>query len=78
MQMGLTITKNQYQELLNGQKKLEREFRELKRVVITEIEPEIRPEVLRRLDRISKQMDKGKHGIVIRNHRELTKYIKGL
>ena len=76
--MGLTITKNQYQELLNGQKKLEREVRELKRVVITEIEPEIRPEVLRRLDRISKQMDKGKHGAVIRNRRELTKYISGL
>lgn len=56
-----TITREEYRALAERQQRLEKEISLLKDVVQIDLEGEhIRPEVLRRLDRMSRDLDAGK------------------
>jgi len=53
-------TQNKYTEVLRRQEKLEREFDVLKKAILATDEANIRPTTLKRWERISSDLDRGK------------------
>jgi len=56
----VTIPKSEYMNLVQRQRRIEKKLDFLEKVVIEDDERYIRPSVLKRWDRISKDLDKGK------------------
>jgi len=74
----LATPRTEYNELLKRQRKFEEEFNVLKAVVQDEIEESrIRPSVLRRWDRISRDLDKGQ-GYIFSSTKDALRWLKNL
>lgn len=72
------ITQKEYKNLLQRQERVEREVNRLKAIVRTEdVEAHIKPEVLKRWERISRDIDSGK-GRVFSSVDEMRKWLKKL
>ena len=56
----VTLPKNEYVKILDGQKTLERSFARLERFVLQIAQDEVNPEYLTRLNKIDKQVSAGK------------------
>lgn len=73
-----TVTKREYETLVARQRRLEQEISLLKEIVQTDLEGErIRPEVIRRLDRLSRELDGGK-GRSFSSLAEMRRWLKRL
>ena len=70
-------TQNKYTEVLRRQEKLEREFNMLKKAVLETDETNINPAVLKRWERISKDLDNGK-GRQFSSLRDMKKWLARL
>ena len=72
----ITIPKTEYRKLVQTQKELMSQFEKLEKI-IKESEPEIRPSVLRRWERISKEMDKSR-SIRFKSVKEVKDFFRNL
>lgn len=76
--LTISIPKIEYNNLLERQKRFEEELRVLKMMIQDEVdESRIRPSVLRRWDRISHDLDKGK-GLVFSSAKEALLWLKNI
>lgn len=74
----ITIPKKEYKNLVRRQATIEKEVDTLKQIVMAEIREErIKPSVLKRWDRISRDMDKGK-GYSFSSPQEAVAWLKKL
>lgn len=74
----VTIPKTEYNRILQNQKELQSEVSALRQAVIGELgEERIRPEVLRRINRRSRAMDKG-GGIRFKSAAEFKRWMQNL
>lgn len=72
------ITKKEYQHLVKRQEKIEEELNVMKRILWIESDEEkIRPAVLKRWEKISRDMDRGK-GRVFTSVSEMKKWLENL
>ena len=73
-----TITSQEYKYLVRRQERMERELGVLREVVKQEVEERhIRPSVLKRWERISRDLDKGK-GRSFSSLKEMNRWLKNL
>lgn len=73
-----TITQKEYQHILRRQEKMEAEFDVVKKILAAEIQEEkIRPAVLKRWERISRDMDQGK-GRAFSSVKEMRQWLRKL
>ncbi|OGF69023.1 hypothetical protein A3H65_01865 [Candidatus Giovannonibacteria bacterium RIFCSPLOWO2_02_FULL_45_14] len=73
-----TMIKKEYKEILRRQNKLEMELELIKKTVLANDESNIKPSVLKRWDRISRDMDRGKVGRTFNSVQEAKKWLKNL
>ncbi|OGF93352.1 hypothetical protein A3G54_00425 [Candidatus Giovannonibacteria bacterium RIFCSPLOWO2_12_FULL_44_15] len=72
------MIKKEYKEILRRQNKLEMELELIKKTVLANDESNIKPSVLKRWDRISRDMDRGKVGRTFNSVQEAKKWLKNL
>lgn len=73
----ITIPKTEYQNIIKSQVKLSRRLDLMQKMISEFITDEISPEYVKKLNRISAQMDKGE-GIRFSNPKEMKKYLSNL
>ncbi|MEK9209433.1 MAG: hypothetical protein AAB926_01225 [Patescibacteria group bacterium] len=73
----ITISKNEYLKIIKTQEKLEEKLDLLQKMFKEEIQDEIRPEYVKKLDRIDAEIDKGK-GVKFSSISEMKKYLRSL
>ena len=74
----MTQKEIEYKEILWRQDRLELELEMIKKAVLAEDESNIKPSVLKRWERISRDMDHGKVGHVFNSVQEARKWLKSL
>lgn len=73
----VVISQNEYRKLLEGQRELRARVNALQKIIEDELGEEIRPEVLRRVEKRSRAMDKGV-GIRLKSGREIKEFFRSL
>ena len=73
-----TMIQKGYKEILRRQNKLEMELALIKKTVLANDESNIKPSALRRWERISRDMDRGRNGHVFSSVLEMKKWLKNL
>ena len=73
----ITISKKEYLKIIKTQEKLEEKLDLLQKMFKEEIQDEIRPEYVKKLDRIDAEIDKGK-GVKFSSISEMKKYLRSL
>ncbi|MBI4128633.1 MAG: hypothetical protein HY460_01160 [Parcubacteria group bacterium] len=76
--MAHTLLQKEIEALKVRQVRLERLFYSLLGPKVIGEDEEIRPSYLRKIDRISREMDRGRGVVTVRTKRELKKFLKGL
>ncbi|KKT42053.1 hypothetical protein A2W54_03400 [Candidatus Giovannonibacteria bacterium RIFCSPHIGHO2_02_43_13] len=73
-----TMIQKGYKEILRRQNKLEMELALIKKTVLANDESNIKPSVLKRWERISRDMDRGKAARAFNSVQEMKKWLKNL
>ena len=74
----VTIAQKEYKQILRRQDKLESEIELIKKAVLENAESNIKPSALKRWERISRDMDRGKVGHTFTSVQEMRKWLKNL
>lgn len=73
----ITIPKTEYRKLLDNQRKLQIRINAMQRIIEDQLREEIRPEVLRKIEKRSKAMDGGA-GIKLKSVKEIKEFFRNL
>lgn len=71
------ISQTEYKKLLEGQRELRARVNALQKIVEDELGEEIRPEVLKRIEKTSRAMDRGA-GIRLGSVKEIKEFFRSL
>lgn len=72
-----TITKTEYKKIVKNQELLQVQLNNLQKIVFEEVREEVRPSVIKRWEKRSRDIDQGK-GISFKNFSAFKSYLKEL